>query len=236
MQVTDRDEFNALLRKFMGGYDAFPNPDKIEAYWTGLQKMTMPQLSRIIDHALSEEGPDKLPNVHGVWDLHRDMRRTGANGVAPVHDTPPGEKPIATLQEQLCAYAMDILRLSPREIAWPWEYEHREWWVDGKRNSSLSAVLISRDNLTTTRVTVAQMHGDAEGHARVMSMFRRITQRGGIKHDAQLVAAQAERKPMTAVALLIAEAAPTRVVMEDPIVSEPERRAAESFFDEPVTW
>jgi hypothetical protein len=230
MQSTDREEFNALLRKFMGGYDAFPNPDKIEAYWTGLQKMTLSQLSRIIDHALSEEGPDKLPNVHGVWDLHRDMRRTGSNGIAPVHEAPPGEKPVATLQEQLCAYAMDKLRLSPSEICAPWEYRYREWWVDGKRNSTLTAVLIMRDNFVVSSITVAEMFADIEGHAKVMSMFKRI----GSPRPPRETERKAGLTPVGA--LVAAQASAGVILLEDPVVSPAEEEAAENFFDEPITW
>jgi len=223
MQNTDREEFNALLRKFMGGYDAFPNPDKIEAYWTGLQKMTLPQLSRIIDHALSEEGPDKLPNVHGVWDLHREMRRSGSNGIAPVHDAPPGEKPVATLQEQLCAYAMDHLHLTPHEIAAPWEYTFSEWWVERQRNSALTGVRITRETQVVSTLTVAQMYADTEGHARVMAMFKRVASRSnGLAKTGVLIAPDVPSLELSG-------------SIED-AVSPAEEKVAANFFDEPVTW
>jgi hypothetical protein len=213
VQSTDREEFNSQMRKFFGGYDVFPSPDKIEAYWIGLQKLTLVQLGRVMERALSEDGPDKMPNVPQVWNLHRDIRRVGPNAV---QDPAPPGKPLASLQEQLCAYAMDLHPLSPREIAAPWEYDFREWWVDKQRNSSLTAVMITRDDYSILRVTVAEMFADTERHARVMAMFKRIGERGGQR----------------AKTLLVSQTVAGPILMADPEVSEGERVAAEEYFDD----
>jgi hypothetical protein len=242
VQSNDRDEFNSQMRKFFGAYGDFPSPDRIEAYWIGLQKLTLVQLGRVMERALSEDGPEKMPNVPQVWNLHRELRRVGPNAV---QDAPPGEKPIASLQEQLCAYAMDRLHLTPREIAAPWEYDFREWWVDKQRNSALSAVCITRDDFTVTRVTVAEMFADTERHARVMAMFKRIATRGGINEQTGLAKKIAAQKT----GLLVAPNVPPLEVSgsiedaqfrpKDGIfweASPAETEAAANFFDDADVW
>jgi len=124
MQNTDREEFNAQMRKLCGGLDVFPSADKVEAYWTGLEKMSLPQFVRIVNFALSEEGPEKMPNVPQVWAMYRDMRRSGPNAV---QDAPPGDKPVGTIAEQLCTYAVMRHRFSAAERSRTWEYRYREW-------------------------------------------------------------------------------------------------------------
>jgi hypothetical protein len=219
MQSTDREEFNAHLRKLCGGYDVFPSPDKLDGFWTGLQKLSLVQLSRVVDYALSEDGPDKFPNVHAMWDLWHELRRGGSSAQ---NDPAPADKPVATLAETLCAYATLKLALSPVERARPWEYRYREWWVDGKRQSELNAVHIERSKGGVTRITVADMLGDVEGHKKALLSFER-----GAKHAPKLVLG----------ALVAPDARPALELSDlDDAVSAPEKQAAANFFDEPVTW
>ena len=169
MQSADREQFNTQVRTLMGGHEVFPSPDKIEAYWTAFgTKLSLIQFTRIIDHALSEDGPEDMPTVPQMWALYRDLRNP--HRVAAHTDGPPTSD-IASPQVQLCTYAKLTQRFTASESARPWEYRHREWWVDGKRLSELAAVHILRDDGNTTRITVADMRGDTQGYARMLKSF-----------------------------------------------------------------
>jgi hypothetical protein len=70
---TDKPEFEAQLTLLCQGY-GFWLGDRLEAYWKGLTKMHLSSFARCVDLALSEEGPEKIPNVHGIWKIHRELR------------------------------------------------------------------------------------------------------------------------------------------------------------------
>jgi hypothetical protein len=168
MQSTDQDQCYAQLRKLFAGFDLAPSEDRLEAFWTGLTKMSLPQLSRAVEYALSEDYDEKLKAVHQVWDIHRQLRHRGPNAVP---EAAPSDQPVATLAAQLCAYAVAKIRPTSGEAARPWEYIYREWWIEGKPNAELIAVRIERDTGTVTRVAVADMLGDREGYARALRSF-----------------------------------------------------------------
>lgn len=84
MYSTDREQFDVQLSLLCQGY-GFWVGDRSEAYWKGLSKMSLPSFARCVEFALSEDGPEKIPNVHGVWKIHRGLRASGPNqeGTAP---------------------------------------------------------------------------------------------------------------------------------------------------------
>jgi hypothetical protein len=223
MQSTDREQFATQIRTLLGAHGEFPSPDKVEAYWIGFGKLTLIQFGRLIEYALSEDGPDTMPTVPQLWSCWREMRRQGVNGHG-TPDAPPAEKPVATIAETLCAYATLKLALSPVERARPWEYRYREWWVEGKRESELNAVHIERTKGGVTRITVADMLGDVEGHRKALATFAR--------------GAQPTSNALSKTGALVApDARPALELSDlDHAVSAPEKQAAANFFDEPVTW
>jgi hypothetical protein len=74
MLSTDREEFVTLLRTLCAGFNVPATPEREDAYWRGLSKMSLLQFARVIDYALSEQGPDKLPIPKSLWRLHRDAK------------------------------------------------------------------------------------------------------------------------------------------------------------------
>jgi hypothetical protein len=76
MLSTDREEFVALLEKLCAGYNLPCGKKREEAYWSGMARMSLLQFARVVDRALSEEGPEKFPGVHELWDLHKQQTRT----------------------------------------------------------------------------------------------------------------------------------------------------------------
>jgi hypothetical protein len=76
MLSTDREEFLALLGKLCAGYDRPCTKAREEAYWSGLGKMSLLQFARAVDVALGEEGPEKFPTPHTLWELHKQAHAT----------------------------------------------------------------------------------------------------------------------------------------------------------------
>lgn len=77
MYSTDREQFDVQLSLLCQGY-GFWVGERSEAYWKGLSKMSLSSFARCVEFALSENGPEKIPNVHGVWKIHREQRASGA--------------------------------------------------------------------------------------------------------------------------------------------------------------
>lgn len=128
-------------------------------------------------------------------------------GVSPVHPPTLGQfvqcctnmpiaqnKTIASLQEQLCEYAM--LKLRSRwegekdlkklwEMSRPWNYVYREWW-DATRPKGMEkcaeckGVVIDFDDGSRIGFSVENMQADTEVYQRVMNSFRR----GPNRHEA----------------------------------------------------
>jgi hypothetical protein len=74
---TDREQFEVQLSLLCAGYGVWVG-DRPEAYWKGLAKMSLIQFARCVEFALSEEGPEKVPNVHELWKIHKGLRAKGA--------------------------------------------------------------------------------------------------------------------------------------------------------------
>jgi hypothetical protein len=74
MLSTDRTEFEAQLGKLCAGLNVPMTPERVEAYWTGLSKMSLLQFVRSVDHALGENGAAKFPTVPQIWIIHRNLK------------------------------------------------------------------------------------------------------------------------------------------------------------------
>jgi hypothetical protein len=114
-------------------------------------------------------------------------------------------KQIATLQEQLCEYAM--LKLHHRydgvsdlkklwEMARPWFYVYREWWDASRpkgfeKCAECTGIVIEWNDGTRSGFSVAAMQADHDVYMKVMSSFRR----GPNPHQRRNVRAVQERLP-----------------------------------------
>lgn len=74
MLSTDRKDFEALLVPLCAGFNV-PLADRPDAYWRGLQKMSLIEFSRVVDHALGEDGPDKIPTTKQCWSIRNQLRK-----------------------------------------------------------------------------------------------------------------------------------------------------------------
>ena len=73
MLSTDRTEFDAQLEILCAGYDR-PVGNRSEAYWKACAKMSLIEFARIVEHAISPDGPTKFPSTHDVWDILKKLR------------------------------------------------------------------------------------------------------------------------------------------------------------------
>jgi hypothetical protein len=88
MLTTDRSDYDKLFDTWCVGLGAIPTEARREAYWKGLSKMSVIQFSRVVDHCLSEDGPEKIPTVPGVWKLWRSIA-----AAARTRSMPPPQPP-----------------------------------------------------------------------------------------------------------------------------------------------
>lgn len=82
MLSTDRTEFESQLAKMCAGFNV-PLGERVEAYWTGLAKMSLLQFVRCVDYALGESGPDKIPTTGQLWKIHNIARNTSTQITQP---------------------------------------------------------------------------------------------------------------------------------------------------------
>lgn len=79
MNSTERPQFEEHLTQLLAGYDRKATPDRIEAYWRGLNRMPLVAFERVVDYALGEKGPEELPTPKRCWQIYRDMRAAPAS-------------------------------------------------------------------------------------------------------------------------------------------------------------
>lgn len=87
MLAIDRDEFRLQLHSLCAGFNV-PVGDREEAYWRGLGKMELRTFVRVVEHALGEDGPEKIPTTKQCWTLSKGLRRNGSAAPA-VPERPP---------------------------------------------------------------------------------------------------------------------------------------------------
>lgn len=89
MLSTDRQEFETQCATLCAGFNVPPTKERIEAFWIGLKNMSLLQFVRVVEHALSEDGPDKFPTPKGMWALHRAAKSHPANADQPARPSDP---------------------------------------------------------------------------------------------------------------------------------------------------
>jgi hypothetical protein len=73
MLSTERPEFVKLLGALLAGFNAPITDERIEGYWRGLMKLNLIAFERVVEYALGEHGPEKLPTAPGCWNIHREL-------------------------------------------------------------------------------------------------------------------------------------------------------------------
>ena len=108
MLTTDRSDYDKLFDSWCVGLGAIPTEARREAYWKGLSKMSVIQFSRVVDHCLSEDGPEKMPTVPGVWKLWRSIAAAARSRSMP--PPPPPEELSKGLQHVNGMFLKYLLR------------------------------------------------------------------------------------------------------------------------------
>lgn len=75
MLGTERQAFEHQVGVLCAGFNVPATSERFEAYWKGLGKMQLGTFERIVEHALGEEGPDKIPTSQQCWTIHRKLRQ-----------------------------------------------------------------------------------------------------------------------------------------------------------------
>lgn len=79
MQLIDREEFDKRIETLCAGYNIPPSV-RPEAYWLGLQRMSIVEFARLVEWALAEDSPhpDKIPTVGQFWGMKKNLRNRRA--------------------------------------------------------------------------------------------------------------------------------------------------------------
>lgn len=83
----DRMEFEEHLAILFAGFPTLLTPPRVEAYWRGLDRMSLDVFKRCVDQMLGEHGEKTLPTPNRVWKVSRELRVK-----------PPAPNPQASLQ------------------------------------------------------------------------------------------------------------------------------------------
>ena len=54
-----------------------------DAYWKGMAKMSIIEFARCIEYALSEDGPEKIPNTKELWNIRTKLKTESRKRAAP---------------------------------------------------------------------------------------------------------------------------------------------------------
>ena len=74
MLNNDREEFMRHLSRLCAAYNV-PLGDRPEAYWSAFSKyIGVIEFGRVVDRALDQDGPDKMPTVKMLWNIRRQMK------------------------------------------------------------------------------------------------------------------------------------------------------------------
>jgi hypothetical protein len=87
VQTADRGEFEQRAKVLFAGFNVPASPERVEAYWNGLQRMSLPDFAKSVQHALGENGPEKIPTVNGLWGIRKRLQ--GSPTGEPVSDNRP---------------------------------------------------------------------------------------------------------------------------------------------------
>lgn len=77
MNSADRTEFDAQLAVLCAGMDVPCTQERKEAYWKGLQQMSLSIFVRTVEFILAKENWAKIPKPGQVWEASKRMRTAG---------------------------------------------------------------------------------------------------------------------------------------------------------------
>lgn len=87
MLSTEKPEFLEHAKQLVVGMRHLPHAEVLEALWVGMAKMSLGNFVQLKEFCLSEDGPEKLPPVPGLWKiwrtLHEKQRATQKRLEAP---------------------------------------------------------------------------------------------------------------------------------------------------------
>ncbi len=90
MNSTERPVFEDRCKVLLAGFNTMVTPERLEAYWTGLNRMPLGTFERCLSHVLGPEAPDRLPTPGQLWRVSKELRaKPDARSTAPVQ--PQGE-------------------------------------------------------------------------------------------------------------------------------------------------
>lgn len=73
MNSGDRHEFDTQMSLLCAGFNV-PIGDRSEAYWKGVIRMSLMEFTRCVEHALGEDGPEKIPTCSQLWGIRKQLR------------------------------------------------------------------------------------------------------------------------------------------------------------------
>jgi hypothetical protein len=73
--LAEREQFDHHLGALCAGFNVPFTDHRREGYWVGLNRMELSAFIRVVNHALSDQGPEKFPTVRDVWGLHKVLQR-----------------------------------------------------------------------------------------------------------------------------------------------------------------
>lgn len=76
MNSLERADFDAQMKKLCIGLNVLPSPDRLQAYFDGLNKMSLIQFSRVVEACLEEHSAceGKMPTIPQVWKIWNAVR------------------------------------------------------------------------------------------------------------------------------------------------------------------
>ena len=78
MNSADRAEFDKHLAILCAGMDVPATEERKEAYWRGLQQMSLGVFARTVDFVLTKESWSKIPKPGQLWEVSKRMRASAA--------------------------------------------------------------------------------------------------------------------------------------------------------------
>lgn len=90
MLSTERPEFEVQISALCAAYNVPATRERLEGYWIGLQKMNLAGVTRVVEHALGAEGPEKIPTTSALWTIHRALRAKSRPAAPAEESAAPG--------------------------------------------------------------------------------------------------------------------------------------------------
>ncbi|MFM2288833.1 MAG: hypothetical protein RL684_1976 [Pseudomonadota bacterium] len=112
MHSSDREEFDQHLSVLCAGFNV-PIGDRSAAYWAGLSKMELATFARVVEHALGEDGPDKIPTTKQCWGIAKSFRNRFTPSAEPERPAWSGDR----WDVQANLKMLDHIRKRPRRYA-----------------------------------------------------------------------------------------------------------------------